>query len=155
MNLHKKIDLLFICLESLSFYTNDISTINHYTVSTCLDILNIRHSNNLRKTYKLNYFSNQQVLQCIYFIYMLIQATELNKVAINILKNQNNSLNNIKIAQYLRKYIYIYTSTQSYYYLNSYYNNLFIKEIATTNLYIISQIKQLQDLYLLIKYLYR
>lgn len=83
----------------------------------------------------------------------MISNLFVQNIAFNILNTYYQNPTSIINQQYIKRFEYIYNKTQNHYSIYSYYININLTEIAIINLYIISQIKTKQGIYLMLKYL--
>lgn len=87
----------------------------------------------------------------MYIIHKIINKKFIYKLSIQLINEYLESNRSQISIKYINKFKYIYNKTHEYYYTDK----LNINEIAIKNLYIISQIKNKNSLYFLVKYLYK
>ena len=138
-----KIDLLIISLETINMFFN--KNINH---------IDKNYYNLKNNKFDHNKFTN--IFKYIYDIRLIIKTYNVDKIAIDILK-QYTLLHRFHIInKYNKRFYNIYYIKKEYYknhkllYNTSYHN---MNDISIINLYIISQLRKKRGIYLLIKYL--
>lgn len=92
-------------------------------------------------------------IKLIYFIHNEKYRNILKLLAYQILKNLTIYNKAYLYQKYLQKFIYIYYKACKYYNINSYYKQSMIQEIATHNLYLITQLDNFDSIYCFSKYL--
>nr|YP_009395272.1 hypothetical protein [Bryothamnion seaforthii]ARW64040.1 hypothetical protein [Bryothamnion seaforthii] len=152
----KRLNLLIISLEALSTYQS----------SSCLEeikYLQYRCNKNVStistkffhiKNYSQNSFI-QQIID-IFIIYINICKNSPSTIATKILTDYAKNKSSHDMAQYVKKFKYIYSIRNEYYIHKKSNSFLYHKEtnkIAITTLYLLTKLTKKQGLYFLIKYL--
>nr|YP_009396903.1 hypothetical protein [Ophidocladus simpliciusculus]ARW66089.1 hypothetical protein [Ophidocladus simpliciusculus] len=159
----KKMELFIISLEALdtyynntlykniSYQTTNIEPVNYLVI---LELIQLQYK--LRQSYNDTSLKFIQLIVYINLIHLTINKSSLNKLATVILKHHIKNKELLDLKQYLKKFHYIYFMKKEYYHTYKsieYSYSLKIKEIAITNLYLITRLTEKNGIYFLIAYL--